>query len=125
MRCADANCQPRIDLLPDFVHHRLQRRGRYLWQIAVAACPVSTAHGRGSFGADPDGNRAISSMGWVADKPMRRSGCRAARQSLERQREMAALVAVTWISSTMTVRVVASMFLPIPSRGKRAATPVS
>ena len=77
--------------------------------MMVQSTPVLVA-------AAPTRKRATSSIGfWVADKPTRnnRPPQSAARRSSDSARWVPRLFAASaWISSTMTVRVVASMARP-------------
>src|SRR5438045_8087660 len=71
---------------------------------------------RGDGDSVPTRNCAISPIGfWVADKPMRTSGrpARLSSRASESARWLPRLFdASAWISSTMTVRVVASIVRP-------------
>jgi hypothetical protein len=122
-----------VDLLPLVVrHHRRQRRRRQ-FQRQVALLGVADVDQRAvgaavaaTFAA-PTRKRATSSIGFcVADRPMR---CRrsppdsdCSRSSDSDRCEPRLLAATAWISSTITLRTLASMRRPDSNRAARTAT---
>ncbi len=113
--------EPIVDLLPDLVrHHRFERRARELRARDRARGDGRCRRWRTSEAAvrrrRRPGNARPSSIGFcVADRPMRCSGRRtsAASRSSDSARCAPRLLGATaWISSTITVRVVASIARP-------------
>ena len=122
VRCASISCgQPVIDLRPDLArHHRLQRRVRdFEIEIARALvagiddCRLSRRRAVGA-GADQEMRDGLDRVlrGREADA-LQSSPHSAARRSSESARCAPRLFGATaWISSTMTERVVASIWRP-------------